>query len=478
MRLEIDPVIARVDEIVEAIDRDLPTHPGLARVARSLAQVTRDAKEVSRRLKRPIGWHRLPAVFLVLALLCLGVWAYWLWFHTSRLTVAVPERDAIQLKTSASGRVQIDSLTTVGSQASIEKLNRGEVDLAFIQGGIDIPDALPRTELDQSELVLLFLRQPLTQAAQMRKVLTSAEEQGSHRLAQRFTRVWGNGELVEYVHDWRLFTDDKTYDVAADVDGVFVVKDPMSDKLEGIAARLAAKGFRLVSPDIGAASLRLDFLRESTVRPGYLDPTDLLPAQAVETYSVTTYLVAREGLSDNEMAVAQQLVRPDRGFPVLAKPSLGTASDVAQGIEAAFGIVIYIGIAFLALLGLDVVAYRKRFHELNSIVSLVSMHQSTKDVIGGSRQQKAHNVSYLAVCSDLLGIIAVVTGYYTQENSSLMYNGLSDIIQERCSSLKLNIQLKILQALIDLPIVETQPAKLAQPKNVPVATIESGQAEA
>jgi hypothetical protein len=51
----------------------------------------------------------------------------------------------------------------------------------------------------------------------------------------------------------------------------------------------------------------------------------------------------------------------------------------------------------------------------------------------------------------LLGLIGVITGYYAQENSSLMYNRLVGVIHERCSGLKINIQLKILHALIDLP---------------------------
>ena len=51
------------------------------------------------------------------------------------------------------------------------------------------------------------------------------------------------------------------------------------------------------------------------------------------------------------------------------------------------------------------------------------------------------------------GLIAVITGYYTQENSSLLYNRLLETIHERCDGLKINIQLKILHALIELPEV-------------------------
>lgn len=453
LRLDIDPVIARAEALVATIDQELPTHSGIARVARCVVHVARDAKEVSRLLKRPIGFHRLPAGFLIFSLLLLGGWIYWQFIHVSQLVIAVPEQDAVQLKTTVTGRVRFTPRVTVGSRESIGLLDRGEVDLAFIQGGIKFPDELPHIELGQSEVVLLFLRSGLSNPADMRKVLTSEIGQGSHSIAQLFTGAWGISDQVEYVYEWRVFTDDPNYHLTEDIDAVFVVKDPMSDKLDGVAARLDVAGFRLVSPDIGALGLRLPYLLDKEIRPGFLDPTAHLPANLVQTYSVVTYLVARAGLTSHQLSSAEQLVHPNHGFPSAIAPSLNTASEVAQGLEAVLGIFVYIGLAFLALLGLDLVAYRRRFHELNSLVSLISMHQSSKDVILGNDQQKAHHVAYLTVCSDLLGLIAVITGYYTQENSSLMYNRLSDIIHERCSGLKINIQLKILHALIDLPNV-------------------------
>lgn len=463
LRLEIDPVIARAEALVVTVDKELPGHPGIARVARCVAQVARDAKDVSRHLKRPIGFHRLPASFLVLSLLLLAGWVYWQFIHVSQLTIAVPAQDAVQLKSAVTGRIRFMPRVTVGSRESIGLLERKEVDLAFIQGGIEFPDDFPHVELGQSEVVLLFLRSRLTNPAEMRKVLTSEIGQGSHSMAQLFTRAWGIADKVQYVHDWRVLTSDPAYKISADIDGVFVVKDPMSENLDGIAARIASAGLRLVSPDIGALSLRMPFLHEHEMRAGFLDPNAHLPSDSVKTYAAVTYLVGRAGLTSHQLASAEQLVHPSRGFPTEVAPTLNTASEMAQGVEAVLGIVVYIGLAFLALLGLDLMAYRRRFHELNTLVSLISMHQSSKDVIMGTVQQKAHHVAYLTVCSDLLGLIAVITGYYTQENSSLLYNRLSDIIHERCSGLKINIQLKILHALIDLPGLHSNSTSDARP---------------
>jgi hypothetical protein len=97
-------------------------------------------------------------------------------------------------------------------------------------------------------------------------------------------------------------------------------------------------------------------------------------------------------------------------------------------------------------------AYRKQFHELKSLVSLLSMLQSTKDVLGlADEAKKAENLLYLSLVSDLLGLISMISSYYTQENSSLLFNNLSEVIHQRCDGLKINIQLKILHAGVELP---------------------------
>lgn len=465
MRLEIDPVIARADALVAHVQNELPTHAGIAGVAREVANIAREAKKVSGRLRRMIGWHRLPAIFLVVSLVLLCGLMYWQFMYTPRLRIAIPEQDAVQLKTTLGRpRLRLESVTTKGSRESLALLQRRDVDLAYVQGGIPVPDDFPSTELEQSELVLLFVRDTISHPHQMRKILTSQVDQGSHSLARVFAHCWRIDDKVEYVHEWRAFTDEPRYAIPDEVDAVFVVKDPLSKKLDGTAVRLAAAGFRLISPDIGAMNLRLKYLRPFVIPPGYLDPAEQLPPQSIATYAVVTYLVAHPDLRVPQLVEAHRLIHPDFAFPSPStEPPVTLASEVAQGVEAALGILVYLGLAFLALLGLDVLAYRRRFHELNSLVSLISMHQSSKDVITGSRSQKAHNVAYLSVCSDLLGLIATITGYYTQENSSLLYNRLSDIIHERCDGLKINIQLKILQAMIDLPPTEktepSQPAK-------------------
>jgi hypothetical protein len=72
--------------------------------------------------------------------------------------------------------------------------------------------------------------------------------------------------------------------------------------------------------------------------------------------------------------------------------------------------------------------------------------------------KRAENLLYLGLVSDLLGVISMIASYYTQENSSLLFNNLSEVIHQRCDGLKINIQLKVLHATVDLP----QPVALQQ----------------
>jgi hypothetical protein len=455
LRLDIVPIIASAEQIAQRVADELPGHPGLARAAGGVGEAAREAHRVSRRLRRPFGWHRLPAAFLLMAMLAFGGWLYWQFFHTSTLKVAVSQRDAVQFATSVNRRVRFVPVSTVGSRESLDRLEAGEVDLAFVQGGVEIPADLPRTKLSGREWVLLFLRRDIASPAQVSTVLTSAKDQGSHTLADVFMRIWRPGQQTTYIHDWRTFTDDTDFEIEEHVDAVFVVKDPLNQKVVNATARLENMGFELASPEIGAWTLRLPYLEETTIRPGYLDPIRHLPHESVATYAVSTYLVARPHLTPHQLAVGAQLLSPPAAPSITSdmEPTFQTANEIIQGLEATLGIIVYIGVAFLALMGLDIITYRRRFNELNSLVSLISMHQSTKDVVGTDPALCRHNAAYLSTCSDLLGLIAVITGYYTQENSSLLYNRLLETIHERCDGLKINIQLKILHALIELPEV-------------------------
>ena len=468
LRLEIDPVIQRAEHLAEQVQRDLPSHSGIIRAARGIADAAHEAKRIARALRRPWGLHRLPAAFAAVALLLFGGWIYWNFFHVATLRIALPKEDAIQLRERLAheGRVRLETITTEGSRENVQLLSENKIDLAFVQGGIPLPDDLPRRQNPSPELVLYFVRQGVQHPGQVRRILTSAEGQGSHTVAQRFAQMWEIDGQLRFAHDWRQFSADASYQIPADIDAVFVIKDLAEHQSLEAVERLAAAGFRVTSPNIGAHAVALDYLRPAEIPAGYLHQEPPVPDQAVATYSVATYLVARPGLTPRLLAAAAHLLDPDpntlseRGVEV----TMGDASEMLQGLEAFLGILVYIGLAFLALLGLEVTSYRRRFHELNTLISLISMHQSDKDVLGLTCDEKRReNLLYLSLCGDLLGLISVIGSYYSQENSSLLYSNLLDIIYERADRLKLNIQSKIMHASIAIPPPPAAPPPEAAP---------------
>jgi hypothetical protein len=103
----------------------------------------------------------------------------------------------------------------------------------------------------------------------------------------------------------------------------------------------------------------------------------------------------------------------------------------------------------------DIIVYRRRFHDLNALVSRLCMqHASSRANI----TNKADFVAYLRVCSDLVGLISVITGYYAQENSSLLYDKLVQIIPQRCDDLRITIELEILHASMDTQAGSMRPS--------------------
>jgi hypothetical protein len=456
LRLLIEPVVGVAEALAQRVRSELPTHDGLAKAAAGVAAAARQAHRVSQRMNSVFSLHRLPAVFLAAALICLGAWIYWRFFHVSTLSLALPDRDATGLREQVAGRQRLHfrRVTVDGSRESVEQVASGQVDLAFVQGGLEIPPDLPRLETPSPEVVLWLVRDGVNGQHAVKKVLTSLAGEGSHTVAQRFFAVWHTRGQIEFVHAWGELTASADYQLADDIDAVFVVKDPADEKTALGIERLHAAGFRLESPDLGARAAKLEFLKPLTIPPRYLVADPPMPAQSVSTYSVATFLVARRGLTPRLLAQAAHVLDAEPVTITAAgfDPTAADASDIFQGVEAFMGIIVNIGLAFLALLGLDIMAYRKQFHELNSLISLLSMLQSNKDVLGlADAGKRAENLLYLGLVSDLLGVISMISSYYTQENSSLLFNNLSEVIHQRCDGLKINIQLKVLHATVEVP---------------------------
>jgi hypothetical protein len=176
LRLKIEPVVGVAEDLAERVRRELPTHDGLATAAGGVATAAQQAERVSQSMKSPFSLHRLPAAFLAAALVCLAIWIYWRFFYVATLTLALPDRDASQLRDRVAGpqHVEFQWVLVPGSHEAVEKVATGEVDLAFVQGGLEIPPDLPRLETPSPELVLWLTRDSVEQPGRVKKILTEA----------------------------------------------------------------------------------------------------------------------------------------------------------------------------------------------------------------------------------------------------------------------------------------------------------------
>lgn len=452
VKVRIDLVIEQAQALVEQVDTRLPAHEGLKGAARLTLAAARKAKRVTAGMKRPWSPHRGPLVFVALAFITLLGWLWWQFFHVSTLTLAVPESDAVALRDSVAQqrRLQVQQVVVPGSREASGMVARGEVDVAFVQGGVPIAPGLLRLESPGTELLFFFLREGVPGPAEVKTILTSLEGEGSHSVGQAVTQSWGLHE-VRWRFDFRALAADATAHVPADVDAVLVVKDPADESALRAAERLEADGFRLADVPLGVRASRFRYLKPMTLPAGGLRVEPPFPPRAVETYAVSTFLVAREGLTPRLLTQAAHML--DSHTDSLAARTVefttGETSELFQGVDAFLSIILNIVLAFLALMGLDVVAYRRPFHELNSLVSVLSMLQSNKDVLGPMPDAvRVERLLYLGLCADVLTLISSISGFYTQENSSLLFNSLSQVVHARSDALKLNIQIKVLHAMV------------------------------
>jgi hypothetical protein len=449
---QIHQVVERARHVADRVRTELDSDPDLLNAAERVIQAAERAGQVTTAMRRTWTLHRLPSYFLAAFLLSFLTFLYFQFLHVPNLSLALPDRDTILIQDNLKEdpRIRVRPVPVPGSREAIQLLQAGTVDVAFVQGGIDIPRRFPRLELPSPELVLCFVRPSLRHPGNARVVLTSLRGAGSHSVAQSFFKAWNVPEPT-WIHDWSQLSSDPSWSIPAEVDAVFVVKDPADEATLQRVAALAQQGFILASPFIGARVGRFDYLKPVEIGVGHLQSDPPLPTLPVITYAVSAFLVAQPDLTPRLLAEAARIIHSapgsisDHAF----RPDSGAASDLFQGTEAFLSILVHIGLAFFALLGLDEFIYRRRFHELNSLVSLLSLVQSSRDIVGVPNPAvRTRNLIYLGMCSDLLGLVSTISGYYTQENSSLLFNSLPEIVHQRCDSLKINIQLKLLHALI------------------------------
>lgn len=452
--LEIDQIIVRSQAVAESILRELPGHDGLANLAGNLVESAKEAERCTRAMSRPWSLHLLPPLFLITSIAALLGWIYLHFVHAASIDVAISSSDATELRErlDSSGELRPVIRVTSGSRDNLDLLARGEVDLAFVQGGVPIPDDLPRHELPNRETLLVFLRPDLSRLARAGVVLTSTAEQGSHSVLRDFLAASRAVDPPAIRHEWELLSGEADYAIPEDVDAVFVVKDLSADGTARAVRRLSDAGFTLASPMLGVRGDDLDYLVPIELPRGHLLDDPPVPETTLRTYGVSAYVVAREGLSPGLHAAVHRLLTEDEGAPAWneADPTdLEQAGQLLGAIKSLVDLLIFIGLAFLALLGFEIASYRRRFHQLNTIITLIGIHQGEKDISPTADPSARRSATrYLGRCVDLLSLIDAISGYYVQRNSSLLYSTLLATVGQRSSSLKMAILLRLQLAAV------------------------------
>ena len=447
-RLKIKPVIERAREIREEIVQNLPHHKGLCRIAFEVVRSAEKSQKNAERMQSLLAFHRIP-IYLTVVLAIWGAWAIYMNFiYVPTIRLACPFRDNAHLLQKIKGRFQIRLVPSNGSREGLTLLKQGNSDLCFVQGGVEIPPAYKSFILPQPEIALCLVKAGKTFPDDVRKICTSVKNQGSHSFAIQAMEVLGKKNCI-FVHNWGDLTAEKNQDfgkILADIDAVVVVKSTAEPPNRRALRRLLAHGFNLVDLDLGSWGDEQSYLRRFFIRKGYLLPARHFPKEQVVSYRVSCYIVAHPKITASQIkTVVHGVFAPEN--LALIKDQEQIMGEMLQRADSFSQICLSISVALIGLFGIGALLYRGRFNELNTLISLINIHQGTKDLHDQSDPMLRREYrDYLANCSDLLGIIDVITGYYAQENSSLLYNGFCTIIHQRCSNLKINIHLKIQHA--------------------------------
>jgi hypothetical protein len=144
-----------------------------------------------------------------------------------------------------------------------------------------------------------------------------------------------------------------------------------------------------------------------------------------------------------------------------ARADLWEVMNLVQFLEAGLGSLVFLGVAVLFLLTLELRWKRRRalaaIHELRAIAHVIDMHQVAKDpegllrrgpVASGAPEQTTRTPfelnRYLNDCNELLAIISKVAALYIQDFPDASAVAAVDQIETLCSGLSQKIWQKIM----------------------------------
>ena len=444
--LSLKEMIASAERVEQRIAETLPEDRDLCEVASATEETARHAAQQIRKMHGPMSLPKIRLYVTLIALAALIWWIYINYFQVRVVRVAISPGDSVLL--SDEDLQTIKFVDSSGSAASTDLIEKGEAEMAFIQAGTQIPGDVAVLGTVRKEHVLFFTRKPLKLEGEIPRVITFNEGQGSHVLGKMFFQRWGY-DNVFWLHTWGRIGTDEGYAVPPDVDAIFVVVDPADAIMHRAIERVAKAGFRLQDPDIGVYANHLPYIEPIELDRGYYsfsNPT-VPDTDRLKTYTVENYLVAGESVTHQQWLRAMKAFKlspsaMEFSTSMLHSSGQSLTADLSNILAAAVNLVVIIA----ALFGIEILLHRRYIHELNSLISRISLLQADHNLQSvNNDKERTSTVFTLMAYADLLGLISTIAGYYSQANAALMFNGLTGAVHTRADTLKLNVQLKLIQ---------------------------------
>ena len=279
------------------------------------------------------------------------------------------------------------------------------------------------------------------------RAITYREGQGSQILGDTVFKFLGYPD-IDWIHQWEGLAKDSSSISDAD-SAVFVVIDPRDEKNLHAIELVTEAGFVLYDLDIGVRATRFPYLEPIKITPGYyLSERQTVPRADLSTYAVDSWLGAAPDLTERQKSAALVAFGLRQESSISAGAVLhSTGSSVMEDLATALGALVDLVVLLAALFGIEILLHRRYLHEMNNMISRISLLQAHHNLLGvRDRDEIRHSVLYLDGCADLLGIISTVVGYYGQENAALVFSGLTGQLHSRANELKINIRLKLLHS--------------------------------
>ena len=467
--LNASQLIEKAKAIEARIVDDLPTESDLHTIAAAVSGLAQRAERKPGKLSQLFSFTAIRWYVVGSGICWMFFWCFFNFVQNQDITVAVTGTETELILRKASQKPGIGSRIHIvesnGSAHSRDLLGLGEVDMGVIQAGIELDESMMILGIVRHEHILFFVHEnhkTFPKAGEIPVVLTGAEGQGSHQLGKEFFRAWGS-EDPKWEFGWSDFaSEENPMELPEGVQAIFVVIDPVDARMQPGIKRAAKEGFVMHDSFIGAFESKHPYLHRVTHDRGFFRRAQPdVPDRDIGGYLVDNYLVASDSVSEQQILWARQAfeLEGDQGRLMTDYLSSGRSTmieDAANFTTIPINIVIIIA----ALFGVEILTERRYLHELNGLISRLSLLQADHDLYGWRTGETiGHNARYLDACSDLLSMISTVAAFYGEKRSAMAFDGMTNMLDSRANDLKINIGLKLIQGNAMLSVPEASPAK-------------------